>query len=159
MQRASGGEGCDTHGSRGRGRDREAGHQRPKGTLLNLHRQDGAADGRWMVQLMVVFLLVGIVGTEGFRLAHAGLSVDGSAGRVLQVAADAYASTGSLDRTREAADADATSRGVELVDVTVERNVLKVTVQTKADTLFLHRFFADRGFLNPSATRSTGVRG
>lgn len=126
---------------------------------MRLHRQDGAADGRWIIQLAIVLALVGLVGTEGFRLARAGLGADSAATEVLKVAEDTYSKTGRLDRTREAAAEDATDRGVELIDLTVERNVLEITVQRTADTIFLHRFFEDSGFLRPSASRSTGVRG
>ncbi len=126
---------------------------------MNLHAQDGAADSRWVLQLAVVLALVGLLGVEGFALASAGLGVDSDAAEVLEVAEQVYSSTGRLDRTRTAVEADVAERGIMLVDLTVEDNTLEVTVQRTADTVVLQRFFQDAAFLNPSASRSTSVRG
>lgn len=124
---------------------------------MHLHDDDGAADGHWLLQLVVVLAILAFVGVEVFRLVMTGLQVDAAAGDVLEVAEDAYTASRRLEPARSAAADEAERLGVALVDVSLVAGVLEVTVQDVADTLVLHRVAGDAAFLNPAGTRSTGV--
>ena len=127
---------------------------------MDLHSERGAADNAWIIQLVVVLALFGLIGVEVFKMASAGLGADNAASAIVDEVESVYESTGRVDRTRTAAEAAALDQGVELLDVTVEGNVLEVTVRRDANTLFLHRILGeDASWIRPAATRSTGVRG
>lgn len=130
----------------------------PGVAMARFHAEDGAANNAWIIQLVIVLLIVGLLGTEAFKLAAAGLGADTAAGEVMRVAEDEYARTRRLDTARDAATVEADAQGVTLVALTVDANVLEVTVQRDTDTLFLHRIAGDAAWLRPAATRSTGLR-
>lgn len=126
--------------------------------MAKLHAEDGAMENAWVIQLVVVLLIVGLIGTEAFKLVSAGLGADTAAGEVMRVAEQEYETSERLDRTTEVATAEAEAQNVTLVEVIVDNNVLAVTVRRDTDTLILHLIAGDASWLNPSATRSTGVQ-
>lgn len=124
---------------------------------MRRHDESGAADGRWLLQLVVVLAVLAVVVFEGVALASAGIKADAAAGDVLEVAEPVWERTKRLDATTAAAQEEADLLGVELVDVTVLENVLEVTVRRDAGTFLLHRFMDSSSLLHPAGTRSTGV--
>lgn len=121
-------------------------------TSLNTDER-GDIISSWLLQLVVFMAVVGFVGFEFLSMATTALTLDGQADQIANVAADAYADRQDLDDTMEAAQVAADERDVELIDITVDDDVVFVTIRGTADTLVSHRIGPLERFTHPSVTR------
>ncbi len=107
----------------------------------------------WLAQLLVVMAVVGLFGYELLAVAITTLTLDGDAEQVADVAADTYDSTSSESSALEAAQAEAESRGAEVVDLVVQEDAVEVTVTKETPTLIVHRIPGLEGLADVAATR------
>lgn len=107
----------------------------------------------WLVQLLVFMAVVGLLGYEVLSLAITSLTLDGDAEQVADVASDAYGRDENDRASRDAATAEAETRGAELVDLVVDGDWVEVTVVKDAPTLVVHRIPGLDGLGDVAATR------
>lgn len=119
--------------------------------LVNDERGDIISS--WLIQLVIFMAVVGFLGYEFLAMATTALKLDGTADRIANVAADAYADAQDLDDALEAAQLGAENEKVELIDLRVEDKIVFVTVRGTADTLVSHRIGPLDRFTHPSVTR------
>jgi preprotein translocase subunit SecD len=118
-----------------------------------VHDERGDIISSWLLQLVLIMAIIGFLGYEVLSMAATGLALDGDADQVANAAADAYQSDQRLSDAEEAAAAEAAERGIALVAVEVEDDVVIVTVRGSADTLVAHRIGTLDRFTHPAATR------
>lgn len=93
----------------------------------------------WLVQLLVIMAVVGLVGYEFLTLSITSLTLDGDAKQVVDAAADAYERDQDEDDALAAAQQEAEERGAGVFEMTVEDDVIEVTVTKPTGTLVIHR--------------------
>lgn len=114
-----------------------------RATLRRWRREEtGGLFDSSMLQLLVILALVGVVIAEGVALGVNMFGAEDDAREVAVAGAREYATSRRLDDAREAAADAADELGVELVDVSVDEDIVRVEVRRRADTLVLERISA-----------------
>lgn len=93
----------------------------------------------WIIRLLLVALVFGLVVYELLALAVPSLTMDTAAHPVVDAAVSAYRSTQDLDAATRAAEHQAIGHNLQVVEVTVEGERIRVTVTREARTLVIHR--------------------
>lgn len=116
-------------------------------------RQSGGIISEWLLQLTIFLLALGFVGYEAVATAVAAIGVQDAAHEVAVASAEGYRDSGmQLSGARAAASRAAAQRGVEFLDVSVQPDVLLVTVRQQARTLLIHKIGPLRGATSRTAT-------
>ncbi len=99
--------------------------------------------GGALVQTVVVLLVLAVAGYELIAIGVTSFAVDDASRQVARAARDAYRSSdGSLDATAQAAVTAAETHRSQVTDVSIDGEVLTVTLNRRATTLLVHRFAA-----------------
>lgn len=112
----------------------------------------------WLAQLLVIMAIVGLVGYEVVAVAVAAVTLEDEAREVAKVAADAYGSEQRIEDASAAAGEAGTTLGVEVLEVTLDGDHVRVTVRGQAGTLLLHRLGALEDLTRPTATGRSNWR-
>jgi hypothetical protein len=120
---------------------------------LRAHHEGGDIISSWLMQLVVFMAVLGFLGYEFLSMATTALRLDGTADRIANVTADAYADGEDLEDATEAAELAADDEDVELIEVRVDDKVIFVTIRGAANTLVSHRIGPLERFTHPSVTR------
>lgn len=121
--------------------------------MTDLTGEAGETITGWLLRLVVWGLVIGLVIFEFGVVVAATMGADDAAGDIARVATVAYRSGGSDADAREAAEAVAQDREVELVTFDQDGTRLVVEVRRQADTLLLHRVPPTRGLTLRTGTR------
>lgn len=109
-------------------------------------RRAGAETGGivtgWLFQLVVIMAIIAFIGYEGIAIGLNAVNVEDSAQETARAAARSYREDQQLDNARSAAEGQASTEGVELLDVTVDGDELSVVVQDTATTIIVHEIGA-----------------
>lgn len=96
----------------------------------------------WFTRVAVILLLIGIVAFEAISLTQARVRSGEIANQIAVAAADAYAPRKSVEAAYDAADREAISAKVELIEdefVISDDGSIDLGIRTTATTLFLYR--------------------
>lgn len=120
--------------------------------MLYRLRSDEQGDivGSWLLQLLVIMAIVGLIIYEFVAVAVTTVNLEDDARQVAVAAADAYGSQEQLDDATAAADAEADGLDIELQEVRVDGELIRVTVRAQAPTLVLHRIGPLANITRPS---------
>lgn len=120
--------------------------------------QTGGVLTGWLTQLLVILAVIGMVAYEVVVVGVAAVALEDDAREVAKMAADAYGSLQRIDDAVDAAERGATTLGVDLLDVTLDGEHVRVTVRGQADTWMLHRLGALEDLTRPTATGRSNWR-
>jgi hypothetical protein len=93
----------------------------------------------WIIRLLLVALVFGLVVYEILALAVPSLTMDTAANPVIDAAVSTYRSTQDLEAATQAAEHRAIGQNLQVVEVTVDDDRIRVTVMREANTLVIHR--------------------
>lgn len=92
----------------------------------------------WLLRIVLFLAVLAFVIFEGGAIAVNSITAEDAAREVGRAAVTAYRGSGDIDAAESAGIAAARERGVRLVEITIDRNSLSVTVTSTARTLVLH---------------------
>lgn len=122
------------------------------GARTAVGREAGDIITGWLLRLTVFLLVASFVVFEAGAVLVNAITTTDAAQQVAHAAATTYRADRSTDAARSTAEEVAVEKGVELVDLAVERDVLSVTVRDRARTLIIHEVAALERFLVREAT-------
>ncbi len=113
----------------------------------------------WLLQLLIAMAIVGVLGFEVITMVVTSVNLDDHARDVAIAARDAYRSDHDLRAAEAAAQTAAEVTEVTLLSVEADDTYVSITVQTTADTLFVHRIGALDGLTHPTSDARAPWRG
>lgn len=105
----------------------------------------------WLVKIVIGFVLIGVLATDGISLALGHLHAQDSASDAATAAQAAYGPTDNFVAARAAAEKSAASNDVTLVALQVIGSTLKVTVTLQARTILVKHLPGTDSLVAPTA--------
>lgn len=105
----------------------------------------------WLVKIVIGFVLIGVLATDGISLALGHQHAQDSASDAATAAQAAYGPTDDLAAARVAAEKSAAANDVTLVALQVVGGTLKVTVTLQARTILVKHLPGTDSLVAPTA--------